>query len=445
MARSSLGGSPPGSPTLIAAGSGPVSDPFGGAAAGGRSVGDTVGPYRLLRQLGEGTAGTVYEVEHLQIGRHAAMKILHPDPTIPGMVDRFFTEARAVNLIGNPHIVQITDLLQPADGHPVHALVMELLDGSPLADLLARQEPLPLARLLPIMAQVCEALAAVHAAGFVHRDLKPENVYLVRGPAGEEFVKLLDFGLVKVTRPDVGSPRSTVEGTFLGSPAYASPEQAMGKEVDARTDIYAVGVMLYELVTGRLPFDGESIGDMLARQVNQAPPHLPESFLATDAGLALDAIIQTCLAKDPAVRGLSAEELASMFRELAAGVEHPVPKLTKTHRTHRTVWRPRGRASRWAGAIASVVAVLLVALAFGRHHTGVTAARPRSAAALATVAGVANASTLAETVTATAPAPTEPPPAAATTKAEPRRAVRPKTWARTDVRIDPAMTLNPYR
>ncbi len=441
MARSSLGGLPPGSSTLIAAGGGSVSV----AATGERSVGDTVGPYRLLRQLGEGTAGTVFEVEHLQIGRHAAMKILHPDPTIPGMVDRFFTEARAVNLIGNPHIVQITDLLQPADGHPVHALVMELLDGSPLADLLTRQQPLPLGRLLPIMAQVCEALAAVHAAGFVHRDLKPENVYLVRGATSDDFVKLLDFGLVKVTRPDVGSPRTTVEGTFLGSPAYASPEQAMGKEVDARTDIYAVGVMLYELVTGRLPFDSESIGDMLARQVNQAPPHLPERFLATDAGLALDAIIQTCLAKDPALRGLSAEELASMFRELAAGAEQAVPKLTKTHRTHRTVWRSRGRGPRWAGAIASAVAVLLVALAFGRHHTGVTAAHPRSAAALAAVSGVASAATLAGAPTVTAPAPTEPPPAAVMTKAEPRRAARPKTWARTDVRIDPAMTLNPYR
>ena len=134
-----------------------------------------------------------------------------------------------------------------------------------------------------------------------------------------------------------------------------------------------------------------------------------------------------------------------MFRELAAGVEHPLPKLTKTHRTHRTVWRSRGRGSRWAGAIASAIAVLLVALAFGRHHAGMTAARPRSAAALAAVAGVTSASTLAGTVTATVPAPTEPPPAAATTKAEPRRAVRPKTWARTDVRIDPAMTLNPYR
>ena len=440
---------------MIAAGSGPVSGAVGVAVAAERSVGDTVGPYRLLRQLGEGTAGTVYEVEHLQIGRHAAMKILHPDPTIPGMVDRFFTEARAVNLIGNPHIVQITELLQPADGHPVHALVMELLDGNALADLLIRQQPLPLRRLLPIMAQVCEALAAVHAAGFVHRDLKPENVYLVRGPDSDDFVKLLDFGLVKVAHPNAGSPRATIQGTFLGSPAYASPEQAMGKDVDERTDVYAVGVMLYELVTGRLPFDGDSIGDMLAKQVNQAPPHLPETMLATETGSALDAIIQTCLAKDPAKRVLSAAQLATMLGELATAVADGGPLPEEAIR-RATGWRARARGPRRMAAIASVLGVAVVAIVLGKHtsiratragatgtaHASERASEGARSATIAAMAGVTAGSTL----PTGGPAVVEPTSSAVMIKAaEQRRSARPKAALRSEARIDPALTLNPYR
>src|SRR5690348_6682843 len=127
-------------------------------------VGDTIGPYRLLRQLGEGTAAKVFEVEHIRIGRRAAMKIVHPDSVVPGVAKRLFVEAQAANLIADPHIVEITDVIEPTAELPVHALVMELLEGRCLADLLTRQEPMPPPRLLPIMAQVCDALAAVHAA-----------------------------------------------------------------------------------------------------------------------------------------------------------------------------------------------------------------------------------------------------------------------------------------
>jgi serine/threonine protein kinase len=283
------------------------------------AVGQTIGSYRLIRKLGEGTTSHVFEVEHLRIRRRAAMKIAHSEGTLPGISKRLFAEAQAVNLINHPNVVAITEIVEPTEQHPAVALVMELLDGKLLADVIAAEGRLAPARLLPILAQVCDGLAAVHAAGFVHRDLKPENICLIEEQGRGDRVKLLDFGLVKALRPDVASPTATCEGTFLGSPAYTSPEQAQGQRVDARTDIYAVGIMIHELVTGRLPFEAEGIADLLMRQITAPPPRLPSELLATDVGLALDAIMQTCLAKDPAERSLTATRLAGMFRQLEAG------------------------------------------------------------------------------------------------------------------------------
>src|SRR5690348_2977152 len=194
-------------------------------------VGDVLGPYRLLRRLGAGTTATVFEVEHQRIGRRAAMKVLSPMVPVPNVLDRFVVEAQAVNVIKDPHVVEVTDILESPDGRPL-ALVMELLQGESLADLIAADEKLPVDRVLRILAHVCEGLAAVHAAGFVHRDLKPENVFVVERDGNPDFVKLLDFGLVKpVGEGGARSGCATVEGTFLGSPAYASPEQAAGKSV----------------------------------------------------------------------------------------------------------------------------------------------------------------------------------------------------------------------
>src|SRR6185503_15558115 len=187
------------------------------------------------------------------------------------------------------------DILVPDAEQMDHALVMELLEGRSLADVLSTDGPLPPARYLPIMAQICAGLAAVHRAGFVHRDLKPENVFLVDRGGNRDFVKLLDFGLVKALRGDVAAATATIEGTFMGSPAYASPEQSAGKAVNQRSDIYAVGVMLYELVTGKLPFVCEHVADLLMKQINAVPPRLSDELLATDIGRAVDAIIQACL------------------------------------------------------------------------------------------------------------------------------------------------------
>jgi serine/threonine protein kinase len=409
-----------------------VSEPANPAA---HEVGDVIGPYRLLRKLGEGTAAKVFEVEHVRIGRRAAMKIVHPDAAVPGIVKRLFIEAQAVNLIGNPHIVEITDVIEPSEECRVHALVMELLEGRCLADLLARQQPIPPQQLLPIMAQVCDALVAVHAAGFIHRDLKPENVFLVRQGANDDFVKLLDFGLVKAMRADVASPKSTVEGTFLGSPAYASPEQAAGKPVDFRTDIYAVGVMLYELVTGRLPFEAENIGDVLIKQISQPAPRLPDVLLSTELGLALDAIIQTCLSKDPGARALSAAQLAGMFRRLASGGAGAAKDVVRTK-----ALRARARRRRAHRLTVPIVVGICAMAVFVAART--TTRAPRPVPRPATPALLGTAAALATTENA-APAPSCP--AATTTKAEPRPAPTARRWARALGKIDRAVTLDPYR
>jgi serine/threonine-protein kinase len=406
----------------------------------GYAPGDTIGPYRIVRQLGEGTTGRVFEVEHVRIGHRAAMKVVHRDAVLPGVVSRLFAEARAVNLIGHPHIVDIADVLEPSEGQPEHALVMELLDGRSLADLVSKQRPLAPARIASIAAQVCDALAAVHAAGFIHRDLKPENVFLVHRDSNPDFVKLVDFGLVKATRPDIDWARATVDGTFLGSPAYSSPEQAAGSAVDWRTDIYALGIMVYELVTGDLPFEGQSLADLLRKQVSEAPPRLPARHLATDVGRALDAIIQTCLAKDPAARALSAQELAAMFRQLSSGSVPPA--TTRPDRPERVALRvPRGR-----GVQAMVPIVLLAAIALF-IGTRTIAARSRPRAQTAPVP--ASASHIPEAPPAFAGATAEVPDRAASVPASAAVTRKPQPGVKRAIRareaIDKALTLDPYR
>ncbi|HEY7376160.1 MAG TPA: protein kinase [Polyangia bacterium] len=397
-------------------------------------VGETIGPYRIIRQLGQGTTSRVFEVEHTRIGRRAAMKVVHRIGVPPAVVDRLFMEAQAVNLINHPHVVEISDILLPAADQPDHALVMELLEGRSLADVLAKDGPLPAARTLPIMAQICAGLAAVHRAGFVHRDLKPENVFLIERGGDRDFVKLLDFGLVKALRGDVGAGTATVEGTFMGSPAYASPEQSAGKPVDQRSDIYAVGVMLHELVTGRLPFVCEHIADLLMKQITAPPPRLPDELLATDIGRAMDAIIQACLVKEPAERVLSAAQLGDMFGRLAAG-DHAIPD--GIGRPRRLRWMRAGRRGRAIAPALALAAVSFLAIFAVRQTRAITPlpAAPTFPAPL--VPG--GPAPIAET-TKPPPAPSADPQHVRPTAPRPRRAARTP-----QPRVSKAMTLDPYR
>lgn len=395
-------------------------------------VGDVLGPYRLLRRLGAGTTATVFEVEHQRIGRRAAMKVLSPMVPVPNVLDRFVVEAQAVNVIKDPHVVEVTDILESPDGRPL-ALVMELLQGQSLADLIAADEKLPVDRVLRILAHVCEGLAAVHAAGFVHRDLKPENVFVVERDGNPDFVKLLDFGLVKpVGEGGARSGCATVEGTFLGSPAYASPEQAAGKSVDLRSDIYSLGAMAYELVTGELLFMADGFREVLMKHMTAAPPHLPPEILATELGRTLDGLLQTCLAKDPAQRLFSAKQLAETFRRMASGeggaLASPRP------RAHRRLLRRRGALA------ASTVALGLVGLLLAaRHH-----AHP--AVQISADAGGVPTAVVAPHLTP----PADPParaiePVADEAHDQPKRASRARRPARSVRLLDEATTLDPFQ
>jgi serine/threonine protein kinase len=303
--------------------------------APGPRVGDRIGAYRLVRLLGEGASGPVFEVVHERLGRRAAMKTLAAEhASHPGAIKRLFAEALAVNRINHPHIVEITDLVEAGEHQlarggagsllsPVNAIVMELLEGESLGHAMTSDGPLDAERFLPVMAQVCRALAAAHGAGFVHRDLKPDNVFLADRGRDEDFVKLLDFGLTKPIRAEPSLSDTplfaTMDGTFVGTPGYVSPEQASGRPVDHRSDIYAVGVTLYELICGHLPFEAPSVGELLIHHVSTPAPHLPDDVRATKLGAMLDAVIQRCLEKDPELRFSSASRLARLFDDLAGG------------------------------------------------------------------------------------------------------------------------------
>jgi serine/threonine-protein kinase len=240
-------------------------------------IGQTVGNYLVTQKLGEGGMGSVYLAEHPTIGKKVALKVLHAEfSTNPEVAERFFTEAKAVNAIGHPNIVDIVDygVLQAGPGGRDRLVyfIMEYLNGPALAQVLRNESPLTPERALTIALQVADALAASHKTMIVHRDLKPDNIILIRRGRENDFVKLLDFGIAKLTGSDGLSSHKTRTGLVLGTPAYMSPEQCEGRaSVDHRTDIYALGVVLYEMLTGRVPFIGEGYGEILVQHLTQQP------------------------------------------------------------------------------------------------------------------------------------------------------------------------------
>ncbi|MBC7976028.1 MAG: serine/threonine protein kinase, partial [Myxococcales bacterium] len=239
-------------------------------------TGTLIGSYRLVALLGEGGMGRVYVAEHLKLGRRVAIKKLRRELiSNPIAVARFFAEARAVNRISHENIVEITDLIEQPGGD--NCIVMELLKGEDLAHRLQRTNTLPLQRALGIAAQTASALAAVHDAGMVHRDLKPDNIFLLDRGGSPDFVKVLDFGVAKLADVHHGggiAMHTTAAGQIVGTPEYMSPEQGRGERVDFRTDLYALGVILYEMVTGHLPFEGTSFGELLMKHIS-SPVALP--------------------------------------------------------------------------------------------------------------------------------------------------------------------------
>jgi serine/threonine-protein kinase len=271
--------------------------------------GSVIGQYRVTKKLGEGGMGAVYAGEHALLGRKAAIKMLLPTLSQnQEIVQRFFNEARAATAIQDPGIVQIFDFGYHGDGSAY--IVMEYLEGEPLDSRLKRLGRLNPVDALRIMRQASSSLAAAHARGIIHRDLKPENIFLVpdREVAGGERPKLLDFGIAKLTN-DAESKVKTHTAAIMGTPMYMSPEQCRGAgAVDARSDVYALGCVLFHLVVGRTPFDGEGVGEIIASHLREPPP-IP-SHLAPGIPPELDQLILRCLAKQPEQRFQSANELA---------------------------------------------------------------------------------------------------------------------------------------
>jgi serine/threonine protein kinase len=231
--------------------------------------GQLLDSYRIVRALGEGAMGAVFEAEHVHIGRRVALKVLHPEAQ-QDTVQRFFDEARVVNRVRHPNIVDMTDLVY-REGHPPY-IVMELLTGNDLAQEIAREAPLTPARIVSIGAAIADALAALHAVGMVHRDLKPANIFLTDDDTPGPEVRLIDFGVAKVLERDatVNHPE-TRHGAIVGTIEYMSPEQALGEPIDTTTDVWALGVVLHEMATGERPFAAGSLGELLYAFTSQQP------------------------------------------------------------------------------------------------------------------------------------------------------------------------------
>ena len=265
------------------------------------SAGQVVGEYKIEGKLGEGGFGAVYKAVHPLIGKAAAIKVLNRQYSAnPQMVSRFISEARAVNQIRHRNIIDIFAFGTLEDGRQY--FIMELLDGMPLDAYLSKKGRLSVEEAVAILRPVARALDAAHGNGIAHRDLKPENIFLGFDDEGHPFPKLLDFGIAKLLAPDATAAghSKTRTGTPMGTPYYMSPEQCRGKNVDHRTDVYSFGIMLHQVLAGRLPFDGEDIMDLLIKQSTAAAP--PLSSVTGDLPPSLDAPILAMLEKDPAAR-----------------------------------------------------------------------------------------------------------------------------------------------
>jgi len=346
--------------------------------------GSKAGPWVVERELGRGGMGAVYAVVHEEIGKRAALKLVHKRLLTSGFNgERMLLEAKVVNQVGHPHIVDIFETGTLADGRPY--IVMERLDGQALS---ARADA---GKLLPdlviaILLQVCDALIAAHAAGVIHRDLKLDNVFLVDHPEDPSVpkVKLLDWGIAKLVHHDV---KHTVEGQLVGTPQYLSPEQARGLAVSPQSDVYSLGVMAYELFLERLPFEAETAAEVMAMHLRTPPP--APSELWPDVPDSLEHLLLAMLAKQPdqrptmreVVRGLEAvrgefarrcSAHAAPRHRTATPIDASPPNRVISSAglaaTERAAWQPRNH-TRWQYAL-GIAAVAASGLLFWVSRIG---------------------------------------------------------------------------
>jgi serine/threonine protein kinase len=286
--------------------SGPQKDALIGTVVDGR--------YRIEQQIGEGGMGVVYKISHVSLNKTLALKLLRGEMAKdPEVVQRFIQEAQSATQIGHENIIDISDFGRLPDGTVY--FVMEYLNGHPLNDIIKRGGSIPVSDAVSIIRQIAGALGAAHQRGIVHRDMKPDNVYVVKRGEEANFVKVLDFGIAKVGG---ASNKLTRTGMVFGTPHYMSPEQAAGQSVDARTDIYALGVIMYEMFTGRVPFDADTFMGVLTKHMFEKPEPMTTAGAERQLG-ALESITMRALEKKPENRYQSMQELIDDLDRVMGG------------------------------------------------------------------------------------------------------------------------------
>ncbi|MGE5185761.1 MAG: serine/threonine-protein kinase [Acidobacteriota bacterium] len=444
--------------------------------------GAKAGPWIVERELGRGGMGAVYAVVHEDIGKRAALKVMHRRLVSGSSAERILLEARVVNQVGHPNIVDIFETGTLADGRPY--IVMERLDGVPLGQRCDEGKILP-DQVISILLQVCDALIAAHAAGIVHRDLKVDNVFLLDNPEDPSSprVKLLDWGIAKVISAD---PHHTIEGQLVGTPQYLAPEQARGAAVSPATDVYSLGVMAYELFLEQLPFEAETSAEIMAMHLRVPPP--PPSELWPDIPPRLETVMLAMLAKDPDGRPsmLAVAHTLELVRgdlqarcPALAGDSAPVSATPAPELPHAVRWisapglaptEPAGaqvRRRRWqvaVGALAVIASATMFLLTRDGEPASANAAQavvapeqvsePAPAAELPApppAPAAAAAEQLAVVQPAPAPAPVAPAPAPVHAAAAPRvhhaafKPHRHRAKPRRDADRDPDGTVDPYQ
>ncbi len=293
------------------------------------------GRFRVTRTLGQGGMGIVYLAEQVSLGRPVALKVLRGDlPLTAGFAERFRREALLLSSVEHPAVVRVIDYgthgLSPV-------LVMELVEGETLEAVLQRDGALAVGRVEQLLAQLAPGLAAIHGKGIVHRDLKPDNVVLTRGIDGGEQARLLDFGIARLAAPDETAPGASVTqaGLVMGTPEYVSPEQALGQPLDARSDLYALGVILYRALGGQHPFPGPSAREFISQHIHQVPAPLEVAAPHLAAFPSLVGAVMACLEKDPARRPQSSAQLLELSTRAPLALTTPSPASGPAQRPWR--------------------------------------------------------------------------------------------------------------
>jgi serine/threonine-protein kinase len=320
--------------------------------------------YRVETLLGEGGMGLVYRVTHTRLNKQFAIKVLRRENTKdPEVLARFQREAESASGIGNQHIIDINDFGVLEDGSTY--FVMECLEGIDLIDAIDVAQRMPEGRAIHIATQLCRALGAAHSAGIIHRDLKPENVFLIERDNTKDFVKVLDFGIAKVAN---GPKRLTHAGEVLGTPHYMSPEQCEGDGVDHRTDIYALGVLLYEMVTGHVPHDADTMMGILTKQMYEDP--IPPKVRVPQVSEQLEQLIMRCLEKKPEQRYQTMHEVEADLQRIHTG-QQPIGPDTVTLKPTRPPRPERPRVSPiYLGGLGMAIVALVGTLAMSAYTQG---------------------------------------------------------------------------